>query len=121
MVALGEPRTDRKTGANSDRMHAAARDPAWLWQLIAARRPALMGILNLTPDSFSDGGQFIDAATAIAHARQMIAAGADIVDIGAESTRPYGGAVRVSAEEERRRLAPVLGAACALGTPVATG
>jgi dihydropteroate synthase len=77
-----------------------------------------MGILNLTPDSFSDGGKFLDATTAIAHARQMIAAGADMVDIGAESTRPYGGAVRVSADEERARLAPVLGAVSALGAPV---
>ncbi|HUI94620.1 MAG TPA: dihydropteroate synthase [Xanthobacteraceae bacterium] len=86
--------------------------------MLAARRPAVMGILNLTPDSFSDGGQFVDPATAIAHARQMIAAGADIIDVGAESTRPYGDAVRVSAEEERRRLTPVLGVVCALGTPV---
>jgi dihydropteroate synthase len=75
-------------------------------------------VLNLTPDSFSDGGKFVDPQRAIAHARQMIADGADIIDIGAESTRPYGGAVRVSAEEERRRLEPVLAAVCALGTPV---
>ncbi len=77
-----------------------------------------MGILNLTPDSFSDGGRFVDPDTAIAHARRMIAEGADLIDGGAESTRPYGSAVRVSVEEERRRLAPVLGAVCALGTPV---
>ena len=115
MAVLGEPKTD----PNSDRMtQAAARDPAWLARLLAARHPTMMGILNLTPDSFSDGGHFVDPATAIAHARAMIAAGADIVDVGAESTRPYGGAVRVSADEERRRLAPVLGAVCALGAPV---
>jgi dihydropteroate synthase len=77
-----------------------------------------MGILNLTPDSFSDGGRFVDPAVAIDHARRMIADGADIIDIGAESTRPYGDAVRVSAAEERDRLAPVLGPVCALGTPV---
>jgi len=75
-------------------------------------------VLNLTPDSFSDGGKFVDPQRAIAHARQMIADGADIIDVGAESTRPYGDAVRVSAEEERRRLAPVLAPVCALGTPV---
>jgi dihydropteroate synthase len=109
MVAANSPATDRKTGD---------RTPSWLARLLAVRRPLIMGILNLTPDSFSDGGQFVDPAIAIAHARRMIADGADIVDIGAESTRPYGGAVRVSAEEERRRLAPVLGAVCALGTPV---
>jgi dihydropteroate synthase len=91
---------------------------AWLDRLLAARRPLIMGVLNLTPDSFSDGGKFIDPARAIAHARQMIADGADIIDVGAESTRPYGGAVRVSAAEERRRLEPVLAAVCALGTPV---
>ena len=77
-----------------------------------------MGVLNVTPDSFSDGGRYIDPDIAIAHARRMIAEGADIIDIGAESTRPYGGAVRVDDEEERRRLAPVLGPVCALGTPV---
>jgi dihydropteroate synthase len=77
-----------------------------------------MGVLNLTPDSFSDGGRFLDPARAIAHAQTMIADGADIIDIGAESTRPYGGAERVSAAEERRRLEPVLAPVCALGAPV---
>ena len=91
---------------------------AWFARLLAARRPVVMGVLNLTPDSFSDGGKFVDPERAIAHARQMIAEGADIIDVGAESTRPYGDAVRVSAEEERRRLAPVLAPVCALGTPV---
>ena len=91
---------------------------AWFARLLAARRPVVMGVLNLTPDSFSDGGKFVDPQVAIAHAQRMIAEGADIIDIGAESTRPYGGAVRVSAAEERRRLEPVLAAVCALGTPV---
>jgi dihydropteroate synthase len=86
--------------------------------LLATRQPLVMGVLNLTPDSFSDGGQFLDPDRAVAHARAMVADGADIIDIGAESTRPYGGAVRVSAPEERRRLEPVLAAVCALGTPV---
>jgi dihydropteroate synthase len=86
--------------------------------LLALGRPLVMGILNVTPDSFSDGGQFLDPAVAIAHAATMAAAGADILDIGAESTRPYGGAKPVAAEEERARLAPVLPAVVKLGLPV---
>src|SRR3982074_3855373 len=81
--------------------------PSWLARLLADRHPLGMGVLNLTPDSFSDGGQFLDPDKAIAHARRMIAEGADIIDVGAESTRPYGGAVRGSAAEELRPLAPV--------------
>lgn len=77
-----------------------------------------MGILNVTPDSFSDGGQFFDPATAIAHAREMADQGADILDIGAESTRPYGGAKPVSAEDELARLKPVLPEVVKLGIPV---
>jgi dihydropteroate synthase len=77
-----------------------------------------MGILNVTPDSFSDGGRYYDPSTAIAQARRMISEGADVIDIGAESSRPYVGAVAVPTEEEMRRLAPVLPAAVALGTPV---
>ncbi len=67
-----------------------------------------MGILNVTPDSFSDGGRFLAPALAIAQARRLVAEGADIIDIGAESTRPYGGAVSVSIAEELARLEPVL-------------
>jgi dihydropteroate synthase len=67
-----------------------------------------MGIVNVTPDSFSDGGQFFDAAAAIARAEQLLADGADILDIGGESTRPY--AVPVDAEEELRRVLPVISA-----------
>ncbi|MDC7788938.1 dihydropteroate synthase [Rhodoplanes sp. TEM] len=77
-----------------------------------------MGVLNVTPDSFSDGGRFLDPDAAIAQARDMVAAGADIVDVGAESTRPYGGATPVSAADEIARLAPVLPAVAALGVPV---
>jgi dihydropteroate synthase len=87
-------------------------------RLLELRRPIVMGVLNVTPDSFSDGGRFLDPAAAIDQARAMIAAGADILDIGAESTRPYGGAVAVSIEEEMRRLIPVLPAVAALGIPV---
>jgi dihydropteroate synthase len=76
-----------------------------------------MGVLNVTPDSFSDGGQFIAPELALAHARRMIAEGADIIDIGAESTRPYG-SQPVSADEEQRRLQPVLSEVVSLGVPV---
>jgi dihydropteroate synthase len=89
-----------------------------LERLLALRRPIVMGVLNVTPDSFSDGGRFFDATTALDQARRMVAEGADILDIGAESTRPYGGAVAVPIEEEIRRLAPILPTAVALGVPV---
>ena len=92
--------------------------PAELTALLGQRRPLVMGILNVTPDSFSDGGRFFDADAAVAQARRMASEGADILDIGAESTRPYGGAVSVSATDEKARLAPVLPAAVALGLPV---
>ncbi|MBK8295628.1 MAG: dihydropteroate synthase [Solirubrobacterales bacterium] len=65
-----------------------------------------MGVVNVTPDSFSDGGEFFDAKKAIAHGRELIEAGADVLDIGGESTRP--GSEAVSAEEELRRIAPVV-------------
>lgn len=69
-------------------------------------RPLIMGILNITPDSFSDGGKYFPAESALAHARKMVADGADIIDIGAESTRPN--AERVSAEDELARLVPAI-------------
>jgi dihydropteroate synthase len=97
--------------------HLAAA-PGVVGRLLAAGRPLVMGILNVTPDSFSDGGQFLDAETAIAHGKRMVAEGADALDVGAESTRPYGGAVRVSREEEWDRLRPVLPAVIDLGVPV---
>jgi dihydropteroate synthase len=92
--------------------------PRVLTRLLSLGRPAVMGILNVTPDSFSDGGRFFDPQRAVEHARQMQAEGADILDVGAESTRPYGGPVAVSREEELARLAPVLPAVTALGLPV---
>ena len=81
-------------------------------------RPLVMGILNVTPDSFSDGGQFLDPALAIARAADMAKDGADILDIGAESTRPYGGPVAVSAQDEKARLEPILPAVVKLGIPL---
>jgi dihydropteroate synthase len=92
--------------------------PSWLAGLLAQRRPLVIGVLNVTPDSFSDGGRFIDPKLAIRQAQRMIAEGADIIDIGAESTRPYGGADPVSSEEELARLTPVLPAVVNLKTPV---
>jgi dihydropteroate synthase len=99
---------------------AAAQDAAQdvLARLRTLGRPLVMGVLNVTPDSFSDGGRFLDPGAAIAHARRMVAEGADLIDVGAESTRPYGDAVPVSPEEERARLAVVLPAATGLGVPV---
>jgi dihydropteroate synthase len=84
---------------------------------LSRRWPAVMGVLNITPDSFSDGGQFMAPEAALAQAARMIAEGADIIDIGAESTRPYGSRP-ISAEEEMQRLQPALAAVIALGTPV---
>jgi len=71
-----------------------------------SERTLVIGIVNVTPDSFSDGGRFLDPAAAIAHARRLIAEGAEMIDLGAESTRP--GAGPVSAPEQLRRLLPVL-------------
>jgi len=79
-------------------------------------RPHVMGILNVTPDSFSDGGKHAVAETALAHARQMITEGADILDVGGESTRP--GSEPVSLDVEWARLEPILDEVIAMGTPV---
>jgi dihydropteroate synthase len=98
-------------------MIATATTPPVLAALLARPVAAVMGILNVTPDSFSDGGNFNAPERALAHARAMIAAGADIIDIGAESTRPYG-SQPVSADEEWQRLAPVLADIVALGVPL---
>jgi dihydropteroate synthase len=94
------------------------RSPDVIGRLLADGRTVVMGVLNITPDSFSDGGRFLDPETAIAHGRRMVAEGADILDIGAESTRPYGGAVSISREEEWERLRPILPALVDLGVPV---
>ncbi len=95
---------------------ARAEGPV-LRTLLSRPYPAVMGVLNITPDSFSDGGQFIAPERALAQARRMIAEGADIIDIGAESTRPYG-SQPVSAEEELKRLQPILSDVVSLGVPI---
>jgi dihydropteroate synthase len=74
--------------------------------VLSGDRTMIMGILNVTPDSFSDGGKYMDVPKAVEHARSMVEAGADIIDIGGESSRP--GAGPVSAEEEKQRVLPVI-------------
>jgi dihydropteroate synthase len=83
---------------------------------LALERPLIMGIVNVTPDSFFDGGRFLDEAQAVAQARRLIDEGADIVDVGGESTRP--GSSPVALEEERRRVLPVLAALRGCSVPV---
>jgi dihydropteroate synthase len=79
-------------------------------------RPLIMGVVNVTPDSFSDGGKYFELKQSIAHARALIAEGANILDIGGESTRP--GAAPVDLEEERRRVLPVIEALAGDGVPI---
>lgn len=79
-------------------------------------RPLIMGVVNITPDSFSDGGKYLDTRQAVAHARSLVSEGADILDVGGESTRP--GAQAVTLEEERRRVLPVVEALAGCGVPV---
>lgn len=79
-------------------------------------RALVMGVLNVTPDSFSDGGRYLDPARALARGLELAAEGADLVDVGGESTRP--GAQRVSAEEELRRIMPVISGLVAHGVPL---
>jgi dihydropteroate synthase len=98
---------------------ATSLTPGWRCRdrvLALGPQTLVMGILNVTPDSFSDGGRFLDPAVAVAHARRMVEEGADIIDVGGESTRP--GAEPVPEAEERRRVVPVI-AALATGVDVA--
>lgn len=84
--------------------------------MIEFKKPFIMGVLNVTPDSFSDGGEFFDSEKAIEHGRELIAQGAQIIDVGGESTRP--GAQRVSPEEEQRRVMGVIAALSSAGVAV---
>jgi dihydropteroate synthase len=86
------------------------------WAGFDLKRPLIMGVVNVTPDSFSDGGDFAEASHAIDHARAMLAAGADIIDVGGESTRP--GAQPVTAEDEAARVLPVVRALAHAGAMV---
>lgn len=82
----------------------------------STERPVIMGILNVTPDSFSDGGRFTDVDDAIRHAEQLVASGANLIDVGGESTRP--GAARIDSLEEKSRVLPVITELVARGIPV---
>lgn len=112
------------SAGSTTKQQARLEDPKGLFAMLRIRcgkkelvfdRPRVAGILNVTPDSFSDGGRFLESAAALDHARAMIAEGADMIDIGGESTRP--GSRRISAEEELGRVLPVL-AALAPESPV---
>ncbi len=88
----------------------------WREQRVALGRPLLMGILNVTPDSFSDGGRYVDRGAAVEHALALVEQGADWLDVGGESTRP--GAQPVSVDEELRRVMPVVEALARHGCSV---
>lgn len=96
---------------------ATPKAPAGLPEGLAnLGRTAVMGVLNVTPDSFSDGGRYRDAQDAVEHAERLVVQGADLIDVGGESTRP--GAQRVAAAEEEDRVLPVVAALAARGIPV---
>lgn len=99
---------------------APGRPTATTWTVrgrtLSLARPLVMGIVNVTPDSFSDGGQHLTHAAALAHALRLIEEGADILDIGGESTRPGAGAV--SAAEERDRVVPLIASLAKEGVPL---
>jgi dihydropteroate synthase len=107
-------------GFGPDAVSTAANPPLMHWQtarfLIDLSRPRVMGIVNVTPDSFSDGGAQAKVSAALAHCERLVADGADILDVGGESTRP--GASPVPVEEELRRVLPVVRGAVSLGVAV---
>ena len=110
--------SDRMTATSPGTAPPAARADHRSWpERLSRPYPLVMGVLNITPDSFSDGGRFLAAEDALAQAGRMVTEGADIIDIGAESTRPYG-AQPISADEEIRRLRPILSQVVSLGIPV---
>ncbi|HEX5586849.1 MAG TPA: dihydropteroate synthase, partial [Acidimicrobiia bacterium] len=86
------------------------------WSSVCGARPAVMGIVNVTPDSFSDGGRFATVDAAVEHGLRLVADGADLLDVGGESTRP--GAAPVGAAEEAARVVPVIEQLVATGVPV---
>jgi len=84
--------------------------------ILSLDRPLIMGVVNVTPDSFSDGGRFLDAGRAVDHGRRLVDEGADILDVGGESTRP--GAAALSVQEEADRVLPVIDALREAGVPI---
>src|SRR3981189_2761912 len=112
----------KETAASLDLSSVLSPRPApsagLLRGLLAKGRPVVMGVLNVTPDSFSDGGRFFDPERAIDHARPLVAEGPDIPAIRGHSTGPCGGAGAVSADEELRRLEPILPTILGLGIPI---
>src|SRR2546426_6708874 len=96
-----EPEKSRSTRSSVHAIWRAGRN-----EFLFPRPTMLMGVVNVTPDSFSDGGKFFDAADAVAHGLELVKQGADVIDVGGESTRPN--AERVSEAEERRRVLPVI-------------
>ena len=108
------------SGAQTTRVGArAAAGLVWRWRDRAVEvgdRALVMGVVNVTPDSFSDGGRSLESGAAIAHARRLVDEGADLIDIGAESSRP--GAEGISADQELSRLVPVLEGLSDLTVPV---
>ena len=111
------PTASASARASQPPRHPQPPQPAGLPRdLVGLGRTLVFGILNVTPDSFSDGGRFADEASAVAAGVALHRSGADVVDVGGESTRP--GAERVSAAEERKRVLPVIAALVAAGVPV---
>jgi dihydropteroate synthase len=103
---------------SSETAPAAASADHRTWpERLSRPYPLVMGVLNITPDSFSDGGRFLTPESALTQAQRMVTEGADILDIGAESTRPYG-SQPVSADDEIARLQPILKDVVSLGIPV---
>ncbi len=104
-TATGNPEI-RPVSPTRDRGCAGTLGPVFAWENVAGVRPAVMGVVNVTPDSFSDGGRYLEADAAVAHGLALAASGADLLDVGGESTRP--GAEPVPADEELRRVVPVV-------------
>ncbi len=113
LAGLARPEASPLPLALSEAITSTLGDPPGEWAMargtVSLDRPRIVGILNVTPDSFSDGGRFLDPGDALRRAEELVAAGVDLLDIGAESTRP-GRPEPIGAEEEWRRLEPVLGA-----------
>src|SRR5690348_14551102 len=101
--------SETRTAGGPDARSRTESEPVWRHAtgLLVLDRPRILGIVNVTPDSFSDGGRFLAPDDARRHAERLIAEGADAIDIGGESTRPQG-AIVVEAVEEERRVIPVI-------------